>query len=541
MRILLISFLACVYSWPALAADPFRVSFARNESPSNVAIYVSIAIPEGCHIYADAITAEREGGTAFSRSGGDLPVRIKDSFSGDERDVYAQDVTLQYDVGRPGRAGFDFKFTYQGCNDRECFFPKTRVFRVEGEKEPGAGREDKPPAGGAPSGIWSNGAGSHEATARAAGYLKVSDFLELLDHAEGRETPKKSGLSLFIANPVDFLKEKGSVWTILLILIGGLLLNLTPCVLPMIPINLAILGVGAQDSTRMRGFILGSAYGAGIALVYGTLGLVVVLTGSQFGALNSMPWFNGAIGVLFVILALAMFDVFAIDLTRFQSGSVGNPGASRGGVVTALTIGGVAALLAGACVAPVVIAVLLLSGNLYAQGAWIGVVLPFVLGLGMALPWPLAGAGLSCLPKPGTWMTWVKYGFGVLILLFSAYYFSLAYTGWKGKAAVQNDAAGVVRLTAADGGRWAEVLKESAHTGKPVLVDFWATWCKNCEVMELTTFRDAGVRERLEKNFIVVKFQAENLTDPATSAVVQQFDVKGLPTYVILKPKAKLP
>ena len=82
----------------------------------------------------------------------------------------------------------------------------------------------------------------------------------------------------------------------------------------------------------------------------------------------------------------------------------------------------IAALLAGACVAPVVIQVVLFSSNLYATGTSIALALPFVLGLGMALPWPIAGAGLASLPKPGAWMVRVKQAFGVVILATAVYY-----------------------------------------------------------------------------------------------------------------------
>ena len=85
-------------------------------------------------------------------------------------------------------------------------------------------------------------------------------------------------------------------------------------------------------------------------------------------------------------------------------------------------MGGISALLAGACVAPVLIAVLALSGSLYAQGATGALALPFLLGVGMALPWPLAAAGIAILPKPGAWMNAVKKAFGVLILLLALYY-----------------------------------------------------------------------------------------------------------------------
>ena len=103
--------------------------------------------------------------------------------------------------------------------------------------------------------------------------------------------------------------------------------------------------------------------------------------------------------MLFVVLGLAMFDVVNIDFSRFSSGMRGPT--QRGTFAVAFTMGAVAALLAGACVAPVVIQVVLFSSSLYASGTPLALALPFVLGLGMAIPWPIAGAGLAALPKPG--------------------------------------------------------------------------------------------------------------------------------------------
>src|SRR5206468_6320457 len=105
----------------------------------------------------------------------------------------------------------------------------------------------------------------------------------------------------------------------------------------------------------------------------------------------------------------------------------GTGGAASGSFLLAFSMGAVAALLAGACVAPVVIQVVLFSSSLYAAGTRIALALPFFLGIGMAVPWPIAGAGLAALPKPGLWMVRVKQAFGVVILATAAYYGYEAY------------------------------------------------------------------------------------------------------------------
>src|SRR5439155_18445634 len=156
----------------------------------------------------------------------------------------------------------------------------------------------------------------------------------------------------------SMFEGRGPLAILLIVFVGGLALNLTPCVLPMIPINLAIIGAGARAGSRSRGFLLGGAYGAAMAVVYGVLGLVVILTAGTFGTINSSPWFNLGIAAVFVVLALAMFDVLIIDFSRFSSNvRVGEP--SRGSFLVAFGMGSVAALLAGACVAPVVLQVVL--------------------------------------------------------------------------------------------------------------------------------------------------------------------------------------
>ena len=362
-----------------------------------------------------------------------------------------------------------------------------------------------------------------EITGKEAGYQKSEDFTSFLEKSK---------------EPGSYSSNKFanmSIWLIIiLILIGGIALNLTPCVLPMIPITVAVLGAGAQSESKARGFLIGGTYGLGMALAYGFLGVIVILTGSQFGTINSSPWFNIIIAVIFIVLALAMFDIIPIDFSKFQSNKV--EGKSKSKFITVFILGIIAAVLAGACVAPVLISVILYSTSLYTAGNPTGLLLPFLLGIGMAIPWPFAGAGLSFLPKPGTWMKWVKIIFGIIILIIAIFYI---YTGVKIFKSNKPVEVGEYSHETSEL-PWkhsiTEGLLESKKTGKPVFIDFWATWCKNCLVMDATTFKDEKVIQEFD-NYILVKYKAENLKISPTKEILKHFRIIGLPTYITLAPK----
>lgn len=377
---------------------------------------------------------------------------------------------------------------------------------------------------------WREAAAQFTVVRTGTGYMNEADFTEFLDRAEGvRKRP--GAFKWFTARPVKFYEYWGLWPTLVLILFGGLALNLTPCVLPMIPVNLAVIGAGAQSESRRKGFALGAVYGLGITVVYGILGLAVVLGGARFGALNANAWFNFSIAAVFLLLALAMFNVFHIDLTRLHKHL--NRRQVEEEYLAAFGIGGLSALLAGACVAPVVIAVLLLSGNLYTNGVHAGLALPFVLGLGMALPWPFAGAGLSFLPKPGRWMVWVKAAFGVLILMLSVYYALLAGRILLARSG-SRQGSGLV-LCDNKNTCFRDVLLEAEAAGLPVFIDFWADWCKNCHAMDKTTFENQAVKARLAR-YKVLKFDATNYKELPAKEILDHFGVIGLPTYVVMRP-----
>jgi len=182
--------------------------------------------------------------------------------------------------------------------------------------------------------------------------------------------------------------------------------------------------------------------------------------------------------------------------------------------------------------------VVLFSSDLYAKGTAIALALPFFLGLGMALPWPFVGAGLASLPKPGMWMVRVKQAFGVFIIATALYYgyeaYSLFSARWVDAGAVKASVEEQVKAG------WtpsiAEGLATAKREGKPVIIDMWATWCKNCLTMDKTTLVAEPVRTALA-GYVKIKFQAESPDQSPTREVMQRFNAVGLPTYVILKPR----
>jgi thiol:disulfide interchange protein len=211
----------------------------------------------------------------------------------------------------------------------------------------------------------------------------------------------------------------------------------------------------------------------------------------------------------------------------------------NGSLAVALFMGAVSALLAGACVAPVVIYTLVYAQDQYARGVVIALALPFLLGAGMALPWPFAGAGLSFLPKPGAWMVRVKQVFGVFILVFALYYGHLAYGLFSDRYFVNRGAVEASAEVQEEAG-WVSTIEQGLQQAKdekkPVLLDFWATWCKNCLVMNQTTLKDPEVLKRLD-GYVKIKYQAEDPNQSPVKEVWERYSLLGLPTYLVLRPE----
>jgi thiol:disulfide interchange protein DsbD len=228
---------------------------------------------------------------------------------------------------------------------------------------------------------------------------------------------------------VDFsdipsLLSQNPVLALPLVFLAGVLTSLTPCIYPMIPITVAIVGGDAVEGERRRGrtVALTLAYVVGLALLYAALGLFAGLTGSLFGAVSTNPWLYFAMANVLVLAALAMLDVIPVRLPAalMQRAATAGTGGRIGG---AFVMGAMSGLVAAPCSAPVMAAVLTWVST--TGSAALGFAYLFAFSLGMTallVAIGLSSGTLARLPRAGAWMVWVKRAFALVMLGVAEYY-----------------------------------------------------------------------------------------------------------------------
>lgn len=308
--------------------------------------------------------------------------------------VYRDDVRINLPLNRidPNIRQITLRVVSQGCADAGvCYPPQTHESQLDLPALPGK-----------------KGAG-----ASSQGGEPLLEAKAAFDSGTASIKPTQSESS-----HIENLFRGGSFWLIVSFFFGaGLLLALTPCVFPMIPILSGIIAGQGQQLTKTRAFVLSLSYVLGMAITYALVGIAAGLSGSLLSAALQNPWVLGSFALVFVVLAFSMFGFYELQLpnaiqSKFSNASNKMKGGSTIGV---FVMGALSAVIVGPCVAAPLAGALLYIGQTH--NVWLGGSALFAMALGMGVPLILVGISAGALlPKAGGWMHTVKSFFGVLLL-----------------------------------------------------------------------------------------------------------------------------
>lgn len=556
----------------------FRLS-ARALDPATVEVRFDIA--PGYYLYGDKFRfAARPDGV---RPGPAVipPGKVKDDEYFGRVETHRGQVLIRLPVEAPaGTDAFELDVTSQGCADLGvCYPPTTQTAKIRLAGGPAGGGAAAGLLPGAPAqsrAPWADAA-SAAASAAPPGAPTAGA------RADGDESSRLAGL----------LRHAG-FWVAITTFFGlGVLLALTPCVLPMVPILSGIVVGHGQHVGKGRALLLSLTYVLAMAVVYAAAGVAAGLSGTMLAAALQNPWVLGGFALVFVALALSMFGFYELQLpAALQSRASAEAGRHGGSLAGVAAMGAISAVIVGPCVAAPLAGALLYiaqTGDAVLGGAAL-----FAMALGMGAPLIAVGVSAGALmPKLGGWMEAVKKAFGVVMLAVALWLVSpvipalaqmlgwaalLLFCGiylhaldplppgargwarfWKGVGVAALITGGAMLLGALAGSRdplqplavlraaaapaevqaapaferVADVAQLDARlksAGRPVMLDFYADWCVSCKEMERFTFADPQVRARMKDMLLLQVDVTANSADD--KALLARFGLFGPPGII---------
>lgn len=520
---------------------------------------IKMKLPEGYHAYEDqfkVVILEPDGFQV-------APFTIEplkkwfDKFSKKERMGVAHEGTLKVHIEAPNRflkkyTQLKFELTYQACSDQFCLFPTTKLIEVP---------------------------------------ISVT-MVEGEPQIQEKETlPTMIRPSFLDTGSIQRYLGGSMLMGLLFVFIAGIFTSFTPCIFPMIPITLAVLGNHSQERTRFQNFITSCLYVSGIATTYSLLGLLAASTGGVFGATLGNPYILSVICAIFLAMALSMYGLYDLQVPAFLRNRIGSKKHKQtyaGSYFTGLFAG----IVASPCVGPVLVAILAYVAS--TQNKILGFLYLFTYALGLGLIFIVLGLSnqlVKALPRSGTWLNTSKFVLGSLMLTAFYYYLDLllplrwfdlalgvglislasvygAFLSTGGKSALNHIRKGLMqallivgigyivlsafdlrpyihgRVMAMDGLNkiqqlnWQnysdDLINEASKNKKPVIIDFWADWCAACHELEEQTFTDPRVRA-IGQNYVLLKFDATKESDQLKK-LKKKFSIQGLPTVLFINP-----
>ncbi len=481
---------------------------------------------------------------------------VKLAFSETRLAVYEGSFTVDVPVrrahGAPVPSSIRGTVEAQACNDSVCMAPAEVGFVLAA-----AGNAHAPQS-----------APSTTAGLAASPIPEAQGALPPLTEFSGA-APTPAGLS-------SQFVHGGLLLQLAIVFLAGLALNLTPCVYPLIPITVGFFA--AQRATsRSTTWSLAILYIVGMSVTYSALGVVAALTGKLFGSALQSPWVVGGVVIVLLALATSMFGLWEIRVPAWATRASGGRTGLGGALVMGLAVG----LVAAPCIGPFVLGLLTYVGQ--RQDVILGFTLFFTLSLGLGIPYlvlAISTRALEKLPNSGAWMLGVRQVFGVLLVALAGYFVRpflpaprgdwlfagllvaggaylllVARPGHEQPAVdrVMRAASAAILLAGAlllprqvrpsSGLPWRPYDRAEVETalaaGKPVIMDFYATWCAPCKELDEKTFSDAEVARQLAG---FTRFKVDlTRNEPVTDALRARYGVLGVPTVAFFQHGREVP
>ncbi len=533
-------------------------SFDKVQKSSEVKVAIKLNIDEGWHINSNTPNEDYLIPTEVIIDSSKIDVKtiqypkakdIKFSFSDVPVSVYDGEVYIGLILKIPesaklGALEVPIRITYQACNDATCMAPNDidTVLNLE---------------------VVDNTTPISEINGEIFSKLNIS-----YTKTESVSTTNSEG------GIADTLESSGLLISLILVFLGGLALNLTPCVYPLIPITIGYFG-GQSEGKTSKLFMLGVLYVLGMALTYSVVGVVTALSGAVFGSLLQSPIVIVIISGIFVVLALSMFGLYEI---KMPDSMVAKAGGARSGVFGAFFMGLTMGIVAAPCIGPFVIG---LVTYVAAKGdVFYGLIMFFFLAIGLGTPYiflAIFSGRIKSLPKAGFWMEGVRNIFGFILIAMAIYFLdpllpeiistyllpifmigSSIYLLFIDKLA--NDVKGyrifktlfsVIVIAVAvwilwpvekKSPEWEKYTMETYETAldnhSKIVIDFYADWCIPCKELDALTFSDSDVIKALSK-FSAFKVDMTKTMSDETIAIREKFNIYGMPTILLINSKGE--